>query len=73
MAKAKVTLHLAKFDDIEAQVQMVIDIRTQESGRKLTDEEIAEVRQILGAPAKPPAKKRRKPKPKLKAVKTRKR
>jgi hypothetical protein len=48
---------------------MVIDIRTRESGRKLTDEEIAEVRDILSVPAKPPAKKRRKPK----VVKARKR
>ena len=34
MAKPKVELYLAKVDDIEAQVQMVIDMGTQMSGRK---------------------------------------
>ena len=50
----KVTLHLAQVpDDPEAQVQMVIDMGNQMSGTRPTDQEIAEVRQILGAPAKP--------------------
>ncbi len=50
----KATLHLAKVpDDPEAQVQMVIDMGNQMSGTRPTDEEIAEVRQILGAPEKP--------------------
>ncbi len=50
----KVTLHLAKVPgDPEAQVQMVIDMGNQMSGTRPTDEEIAEVRQILGAPEKP--------------------
>jgi hypothetical protein len=72
MAKAKVELHLARVppaDDPEARVQMVIDMGNQMFGTRPTDEEIADVRKILGAPAKPQAKRRLKPK--AKAVKKR--
>jgi hypothetical protein len=70
MAKAKVELHLAEVPvDPEAQVQMVIEMGNQMLGTRPTDEEIADVRKILGAPAKPPAKKLLKPK--AKAVKKR--
>jgi len=73
MARRKVILHLAKMpvDDAEATFETIMKMFRSIAGKDPTPEDRAAARKTLGLPAKPPAKKKVRRKPK--SVGTRKR